>query len=72
MIVPLALIRQSSFLSRLRVPEIDVKALDLFDQQENRLAGRAKIVAAVGSKTRAPRSELVDLALVQTVGQRSS
>jgi hypothetical protein len=70
-IVHITLLRLILFLRRLRVPEIDVQALDLFDQQENRLAGRAQIVAAVRSKTRAPRSELVDLALVQTIVQRS-
>ena len=62
--------RRLLFLRGLRVPEINVQPLDLFDQHENRLAGRAKIVAAVGSKTRSPRSELVDLALVQTIVQR--
>jgi hypothetical protein len=54
-----------------RVPQIDVKALDLLDQQENRLSGRAKIVIAVGIETRAPRAELLDLGLIQTIAQRS-
>ena len=56
---------------RLRIPEIDVKTLDLFDQQEDRLSGRPKIVIAVGMETRAPGAELLDLGLVQTIAQRS-
>jgi hypothetical protein len=57
-------------LRRFGVPQINVKALDLLDQQEDRLAGCAKIVAAVGNKTRAPRTELVDLPFVQAFAQR--
>jgi hypothetical protein len=57
-------------LRRFGVPQINVKALDLLDQQENRLAGCAEIVAAVGNKTRAPGSELVDLPLIQAFAQR--
>jgi len=34
-------------LRRLRVPQIDVQTLDLLDQQENCLSGRAKIGIAV-------------------------
>ena len=56
---------------RFRVPEIDVKELDLFDQQEDGLSGRAKIVVAVGIETRTPRAELLDLRLIQTIAQRS-
>jgi len=56
---------------RLRIPEIDVKTLDLLDQQEDRLSGRPKIVIAVGMETRAPGAELLDLGLVQTIAQRS-
>lgn len=56
---------------RFRIPEIDVKALDLFDQQEDGLTGRAKIVVAVGIQTRAPGPELLDLRLIQTIAQRS-
>jgi hypothetical protein len=54
-----------------RGPEVDVKTLDLFDEHENCLPGCAQIVIATRSKTRAPRAELVDLALVQTIAQRS-
>lgn len=49
-----------------------MQKLDLFDQQENRSSGRAKLVIAVGNKTRAPGAELLDLALVQTIAQRST
>jgi hypothetical protein len=45
--------------------------LDLFDQQENRFSSRAKLVIPVGNKARAPGAELLDLALVQTIAQRS-
>jgi hypothetical protein len=55
----------------LRIPEIDVKALDLLDQQEDGLTGRAKIVVAVRIQTRAPGAELLDLGLIQTIAQRS-
>ena len=69
MTVPISLIRLP--LRRLRVPEVNVQTLDLFDQQENRLSGRAKLLIAARKKTRAPGAELLDLALVQTIGQRS-
>ena len=65
------LLQPTSLVRRLRVPEIDVKAFDLFDQQEDGLSGRAKIVIAIGIKTRAPGAELLDLGLVQTIAQRS-
>ena len=69
MTVPISLIRLP--LGRLRAPQVDVQTLDLFDQQENRLSGRAKLLIAARKKTRAPGAELLDLALVQTIGQRS-
>jgi hypothetical protein len=69
MTVPIRLIRLP--LRRLRVPEVNVQTLDLFDQQENCLSGRAKIGSAVRQKTSAPGAELLDLALVQTIAQRS-
>jgi hypothetical protein len=56
---------------RLRIPQIDMKTLDLLDQHENRFTGRAEIVAAVRHQTRAPGSKLVDLALVQALVQMS-
>jgi hypothetical protein len=71
MTVPISLIRLVLLLRRLRVPQVDVQTLDLFDQQENRLSGRAKLLIAAGKKTRAPGAELLDLALVQTIAQRS-
>jgi hypothetical protein len=71
MTVPISLIRQALLLRRLRVPQVDVQTLDLFDQQENRLSGRAKLRIAARKKTRAPGAELLDLALVQTFAQRS-
>ena len=71
MTVPISLIRLALLLRRLRVPEVNVQTLDLFDQQENRLSGRAKLLIAARKKTRAPRAELLDLVLVQTIGQRS-
>ena len=49
-----------------------MQTLDFFDQQENRFSGRAKLVIAIGNKTRAPGAELLDLALVQTIAQRST
>jgi hypothetical protein len=55
----------------LRVPQVNVQTLDLFDQQENRFSGGAKLEIAVGNKTRAPETELLDLALVKTISQRS-
>ncbi|OAI55480.1 hypothetical protein AYO48_00385 [Gaiella sp. SCGC AG-212-M14] len=71
MTVPISLIRLVVLLRRLRVPHVDVQTLDLFDEQENRLSGRAKLWIGAGRKTRAPSAELLDLALVQTIGQRS-
>jgi hypothetical protein len=71
MTVPISLIRLALLLRRLRVPQVDVQTLDLFDQQENRLSGRAKLLIVAGRKTRAPGAELLDLALVQTIAQRS-
>jgi hypothetical protein len=71
MTVPISLIRLALLLRRLRVPQVDVQTLDLFDQQENRLSRRAKLLIAVRKKTRAPGAELLDLALVQTIAQRS-
>ncbi|MDP9222497.1 MAG: hypothetical protein M3P18_01310 [Actinomycetota bacterium] len=53
MTVPISLSRLLLLLRRLRVPQVDVQTLDLFDQQENRLSGRAKLEIAVGKKTRA-------------------
>ena len=69
MTVPISLIRLP--LRRLRGPQVDVQTLDLFDQQENRLSGRAKLLIAARRKTRAPGAELLDFALVQTIAQRS-
>ena len=71
MTVPISLVRLVMLLRRLRVPQVDVQTLDLFDQQENRFSGRAKLLIATVDKTRAPGAELFDLALVQTIGQRS-
>jgi hypothetical protein len=68
--VPISLIRLVLLLRRLRVPQVDVQTLDLFDQQQNRFSGRAKIVIAVSLKTRAPGAKLLDLALVQPIAQR--
>ena len=65
------LIRLVMLLRRLRVPQVDVQTLDLFDQQENCFSGRAKLLIADVDKTRAPGAELFDLALVQTIAQRS-
>jgi hypothetical protein len=69
--IPISLIRLGLLLRRLRVPQVDMQTLDLFDQQENRLSRRAKLLIAVRKKTRAPGAELLDLALVQTIAQRS-
>jgi hypothetical protein len=55
-----------------RVPQVDVQALDLFDQHEDRSPGCTEIFAASGSKTRAPSAGLFNLALVQTIAQKSS
>ena len=71
MTVPISLIRLALLLRRLRVPQVDVQTLDLFDQQENRLSRRAKLLIAVRKETRAPGAKLLDLALVQTIAQRS-
>jgi hypothetical protein len=61
--------RLSLLVRRLRVPQVDMQTLDLFDQQQNRFSGRAKIVTAIGMKTRAPGAKLLDLALVQPIVQ---
>ena len=66
------MLQPALLVGRLRVPQIYVKALDLFDQQEDCLSGRAKIVIAIGEQPRAPCSELLDLGLVQTLAQRWS
>ena len=71
MTVAISRIRLALLLRGLRVPQVDVETLDLFDQQENRLSGRAKLLIAARKKTRAPGAELLDLALVQTIAQRS-
>jgi hypothetical protein len=71
MTVPISLIRLVMLLRRLRVPQVDVQTLDLFDQQENRFSGRAKLLIAAVNKTRAPGAKLFDLALIQTIAQRS-
>jgi hypothetical protein len=71
MTVPISLIRLVLLLRRLRVPQVDVQTLDLLDQQENRFSGGAKLLIAAVDKTRTPGAELFDLALVQTIAQRS-
>lgn len=71
MTVPISLIRLALLPRRLRVPQVDVQTLDLFDQQENRLSGRAKLRITARRKTRAPSAELLNLALIQTIAQRS-
>ena len=71
MTVLVSLIRLALLLRRLRAPQVDVQTLDLFDQQENRLSGRAKLLIAARKETRAPGAELLDFAFVQTIGQRS-
>lgn len=69
--IRIGLLRDLVLLRGFRGPEVDVKTLDLFDQDENCLSGCAQIVITTRSKARAPRAELVDLALVQTIAQRS-
>jgi len=54
---------------RLRIPQVDVQPLDLFDQQENRLSGRAKLMILLAGETGSPATELLDLVLVQTPAQ---
>ena len=71
MTLAISLIRLALLLRRFRVPQVDVQKLDLFDQQENRLSRRAELLIAARKKTRAPGAELLDLALVQTIAQRS-
>jgi hypothetical protein len=71
MTVPISLIRLVMLLRRLHAPQVDVQTLDLFDQQENRFSGRAKLLIAAVNKTRAPGAQLFDLALVQSIAQRS-
>jgi hypothetical protein len=69
--IRIGLLRDPGLLRGFRGPEVDVKTLDLFDQHENCFSGCAQIVITIRSKARAPRAELVDLALVQTIAQRS-
>ena len=71
MTVPNSLLRLTLLLRRLRAPQVDVQTLDLFDQQENRLSGRAKLLIAARIETRAPGAKLLDLRLVQPIAQRS-
>ena len=49
-----------------------MQTLDLFDQQQNRFSGCAKIMIAIGMKTHAPGTKLLDLALVQPIAQGRS
>jgi hypothetical protein len=46
-----------------------MQALYLLNQHENRLPGRAQIGTTIRRQTRAPRAELFDLRLVQTIAQ---
>lgn len=59
-------------LRRLRIPHVDVESLDLLDKQEDRFTGGAQLLALGVRKTRSPPSQLVDLALVQTLAQVAS
>ena len=70
--IRIGLLRDLVLLRGFRSPEVDVKTLDLFDQHENCFSGCAQIVITTRRKARAPRAELVDLALVQTIAQRPS
>jgi hypothetical protein len=45
--VHIGLLRDLVLLCSFRVPHVDVQTLDLFDQQENRLSGRAKLVIVI-------------------------
>lgn len=50
---------------RLRAPQVDVQSLDLLDQQEDGFSRCAHVGTLVGTETRAPRTQLVELLLGQ-------
>ena len=54
------------------VPQVDVKRLDLLDQQQDRLAGRAQLVTFDVREPRSPATQLIDLVFVQTLAQSPS
>jgi hypothetical protein len=49
----------------LRVPQVDVERLDLFDQEEDRLAGCPQLVTVRAGEPRPPTPELIDLVFVE-------
>ena len=69
LIVRIARRRPPLLLHRLRVPQVDMQTLDLFDQQQNRFSARAEIMIPVGTKTRAPGAKQLDLVLIQPIAQ---
>ena len=57
---------------RFRVPKVDVKCLDLLDQQEDRPACGSQLVALGLHEPRAPAPELIDLVFVEAPAQDPS
>src|SRR5262249_35875313 len=46
-------------------PDVDLQTLDLLDQDQDRLAGRAELVAPVRAETRPPAPQRLELFVVQ-------
>jgi hypothetical protein len=53
------------------VPEIDVQALDLLDQEQNRTPGGPHLVAAVVQQTLAPFPQSLQLVFVEAIRSES-
>jgi hypothetical protein len=53
------------------VPQVDVQPLDLLDQEQDRAAGSAYLVAAVVEQTLAPRPQGLDLVCVEPLRRQS-
>jgi hypothetical protein len=54
---------------RFCIPQVDVEGLDLLDQEQDRSAGGAQLLAVGASETRSPVPQLVDLVFVETSAQ---
>jgi hypothetical protein len=48
-----------------RIPEIDVESFDLFDQHEDRTAGRGHLLACISGQAVTPAPERLELLLIE-------
>jgi hypothetical protein len=48
-----------------RIPEVDMKSFDLFDQHEDRTAGRRHLFARVSGQAVTPTPERLELLLIE-------